>query len=705
VKIKLKIAFFILTVLAAQSAFAGKIENAFNALNEYNYFKAKDLFEKSFKKETSPAAYGLAQIYYRADNPFHSIDSAFKYVKIAEQTYGPLSEKKKTKYKAFGFDYLAILEARANISSEFYKMALQENSVLSFSRFIINHPWSNEVFVATHKRDSIAYSHVKEQNTSLAYQGFIDTYPESKLVNDVQADLNLANYKETTKSNSLVSYLDFLKKFPDNPYSGQAENRIYEIVTESNSIKAYYTFVTSYPNNRNVGDAWRRIYQLYMVDFSDQRIEQFKIDYPTYPYREELEIDMAYLQLKLLPFKSDVYYGFMDYNGAIVIPSMYEQLGFFKEGLSLAMKDGKYGFIDKGNRVIVPFLYESATDFEQGRALVEKDSKQGMIDRTGGIIFPISYSDLGAVSEGLVYAQKDSLYGYYDKNNTPRISERYQDAFPFLNGMAKVQIGENQAYIDEFGSQIVPPGYEEIDFFNDSLLIFIEEGLKGLMRKNCRVLQAAEYEEIGKLSLNRSLVVKNGLIGYIDGTGKNVIPCTFETYPNYIKRSQFMSNMAIVKSKGKFGVIDLNGKVIVPTIFEQIGDISSLIAFTKGKGWGFMDLTGKQVLSMDYDYAESFKDGLAIVEKLTLQGAIDPKGKVLIPLSFTSVDRISKELYLVSNGGKYGVYSNTGEMIVPLNYQQIRVYDKDFLVLTNQNELHYLYLPEKRIIQPIKDSE
>jgi hypothetical protein len=60
---------------------------------------------------------------------------------------------------------------------------------------------------------------------------------------------------------------------------------------------------------------------------------------------------------------------------------------------------------------------------------------------------------------------------------------------------------------------------------------------------------------------------------------------------------------------------------------------------------------------------------------------------------------------LVSVGAKYGVYSSSGEVIVPLNYQQIRVMDKEILVLTNQNELHYLYLPEKRIIQPIKDSE
>ena len=122
------------------------------------------------------------------------------------------------------------------------------------------------------------------------------------------------------------------------------------------------------------------------------------------------------------------------------------------------------------------------------KRIVEKDGKQGMIDRGGVAVFPIVYNDLGTFSDELVYAQKDSLYGYFDKNNTMRIAEKFDEAFPFNNGLAKVQIGENQAFIDAFGSQIVPPGYEEIDFFNDSLLIFVEEDQMGLMRKNCRVV-------------------------------------------------------------------------------------------------------------------------------------------------------------------------------------------------------------------------
>jgi hypothetical protein len=56
---------------------AGTIDKAFKALQQYNYFDAKALFEKALKKEPSAANYGLAVIYSRTDNPFHNLDSAF----------------------------------------------------------------------------------------------------------------------------------------------------------------------------------------------------------------------------------------------------------------------------------------------------------------------------------------------------------------------------------------------------------------------------------------------------------------------------------------------------------------------------------------------------------------------------------------------------------------------------------------------------
>ena len=57
-----------------------KIEDAFEALSIYDYFKAKKLFYTELKRAIkSAAAYGLAMIYRRTDNPFSNTDNASKY--------------------------------------------------------------------------------------------------------------------------------------------------------------------------------------------------------------------------------------------------------------------------------------------------------------------------------------------------------------------------------------------------------------------------------------------------------------------------------------------------------------------------------------------------------------------------------------------------------------------------------------------------
>ena len=678
---------------------AGKIEKGFIALKEYNYFKAKDLFEKSLKKNVAAASYGLAAIYSKNDNPFYSLDSAFNFVMKAEFSYGLISEKKKNHFKEFNFDYNAILDLRSTISSAFFAIAKSQNSINSYTNFIHVHPWANEIIEATTARDSLAFELAKKENTSIAYQYFLDNYPLSGILSIVQDKFNLAQYHEMTISNDLLSYLEFIAKCPNNPHILEAEDRIYEISTELNLIESYYSFIQSYPKNRNIHLAWRNVYQLYMAEYSDDRIIQFKIDYPNYPFIQELEEDLIFMKLNLLPYKNLSYYGFMDYSGEIIIHAEYEQLSFFKEGLALAMKNGLYGYIDKSNKVIIPFHYSAGTDFENGRAVIEIEGKKGMIDRSGNLVFQTVFNELGQISEGLSYGLKDSLFGYFDKNGNIRIPEKFEDAFDFNNGIAKVQQEGNQAYIDQFGTFVVPPGYKEISFLNDSLLIFEDDNLVGLMKRNCEVVIPAKYQEIGQLSNNRALFVENDLIGFIDGAGKIVILATFETYPNYLKRAQFGSNLAVVSQEGKFGVINNIGKTVVPIISNEIGELNSLTAFTKGSGWGFMDLSGKTIIQPEFDYAESFKDGTAIVEKLTLQGVIDSKGKILIPIAYTSINRLTKDLFLVSNGAQFGVFSMKGEMYVPLEYQQIRVIDKDFLVLINSNEVQYLYIPEKRIIQ------
>ena len=74
---------------------ADKITTAYNALNVYNYFAAKKIFEKSIQKKPTEASYGLSIIYSRNDNPFSNIDSAYKYIIKTLNCFNKENNKKK----------------------------------------------------------------------------------------------------------------------------------------------------------------------------------------------------------------------------------------------------------------------------------------------------------------------------------------------------------------------------------------------------------------------------------------------------------------------------------------------------------------------------------------------------------------------------------------------------------------------------------
>jgi hypothetical protein len=518
---RVKFIFILFLSMLSHKADASKIEKAYEALRIYDYFKAKKYFERSLKKHPAAASYGLATIYYRSDNPFHNLDSSYRYIVLADSTYQLLDEERKTYYVSItsSLDYVNIILLKTKISSEFFKQVAVQNMLEAYDKFLYDHPWANEFYTATHRRDSIAFSKMLQLNQSKAVEEFMRTYPYSEYFNRAKVLFEDLQYAELTKNGSIASYLEFISKNPKSIHVQDAEDQVFQIVTRSNTIEAFSSFVRSYPKNRNVGAAWRKIYELFMSTFSENRIDEFRVAYPNYPYVEELEVDIKNFKLQLLPFNDKGLYGFMDYAGNVYIEPQYEQAAFFNEGLALVMKGDKYGFIDKGNKLVVPFDYTSATDFENGRSVVELDGKFGMIDRSGKRIFPVDFKELGALSYGLAYAQRDSLYGYYDADFIQRIPEKFQEAYSFTDSLAKVQLGDNQAYIDIYGTNVVAPGYRSIEFFSDTLLIFEDNGKYGLMKRNCEVVLNAQYDRILKPVIDRTMVIQNGKIGYIDLSG------------------------------------------------------------------------------------------------------------------------------------------------------------------------------------------
>ena len=679
---------------------ACKIDRAFEALEIYDYFKAKKLFYKAYKRNKSAASFGLAKIYYRIDNPFHNLDSAKLYIQISEISIKDINSKKIEKLNQFGFNLKEVKKLKQKIGLSFFEIAKKTNTPESLNQFINEHPWSNYLDEAILIRDSIAFQIALKKNTSSEYQNYQIKYPKSLYIDKAIELYYQRQYFEYTSDNKLNSYTLFIKECPKSPYKIEAQNRLYEIITMDNKIESYENIINNYPTNVNVNQAWRKLYALFMVEFSEKRFEEFKLKYPNYPYIKSLEKDYQTSILKLFPFEKNNKWGFMNLNGKIIINAIYEEVGFFQEGLAAVALNEKYGFISKANKVIIPINLDGVFDFKENRALIEKNEKMGMIDRIGSSILEPIYEDIGPISENKLYFLKDSLYGYMDKNGKVILQEKYDEAFSFRGNKAHVFINGKEAIIDSLGNFYFPPIFNRVKEFTDSLFLVKEGDFWGIAKADSSIVLPCTFDDIGQLSNNLAHVVSNKKMGFINNIGEIIIPIKFDAPYNYQDICNFNLGFCTVVRNGKYGMIDTTGKIKIKYSYKQLGKSSELIAFRKSNLWGFMRHNGKKILSSKYNYAESTTNNIAIVQKDTLMGIINHSAKYIIPMTYNSIRLLNdSENYLLQMGNLYGVSSKYGKLILPVEFDEILPINSSYFKLRKNDKTIYYNMFDQKFIE------
>ena len=90
---------------------------------------------------------------------------------------------------------------------------------------------------------------------------------------------------------------------------------------------------------------------------------------------------------------------------------------------------------------------------------------------------------------------------------------------------------------------------------------------------------------------------------------------------------QYAEGYAKVRKNDKNGYIDITGKLVIPLIYDDALCFSEGRAAVSIKGkWGFIDSTGKEVIPMKFYEVYSFHEGMAAVNESKF-GFIDKDGK------------------------------------------------------------------------------
>jgi hypothetical protein len=171
------------------------------------------------------------------------------------------------------------------------------------------------------------------------------------------------------------------------------------------------------------------------------------------------------------------------------------------------------------------------------------------------------------------------------------------------------------------------------------------------------------YDDVYSFSEGLAMVKLNGKWGFIDKTGKEIIPLKYDG------AHSFSEGLVVVELNEKYGFIDTTGKEVIPLKYDDAWSFSEGLANVKLNGkWGIIDKTGKEVIPPKYDDAWSFSEGLAMVKLNAKYGFIDKTGKEVIPLKYDRAGYFSEGLVWIELNEKYGFIDTTGKEVIPPKY-------------------------------------
>ena len=168
-------------------------------------------------------------------------------------------------------------------------------------------------------------------------------------------------------------------------------------------------------------------------------------------------------------------WGFMDEQGRLLIPCVYDNAGKFHEGLAGVQRNKKWGYVDKTGSLVIQCIYDDGGDFHEGLAGVQRNKKWGYVDNTGQEVIPCIYDEVDDFHESLARVKRNNKWGYVDKTGKEVIACIYDEAGDFHEGLARVERNKKWGYIDNTGREVVPCQYEDAIDFDDREKAWVKE--------------------------------------------------------------------------------------------------------------------------------------------------------------------------------------------------------------------------------------
>ena len=325
--------------------------------------------------------------------------------------------------------------------------------------------------------------------------------------------------------------------------------------------------------------------------------------------------------------------GVIDADGSEVLPLTYEKLALLPNGTIAALKQGRCGVYDDKGKELLPFEYDQLFVCTDGTFLLQATSgKWCAADAKGQMLLPAEYGEIYDGSDGaFCVCNEDGSWQLVAAGGKPLSDNRYELLGNFDEGLAAAQSKGKLGFVNTKGGWIVPPIYDKVNRFAES----------------------------------RAAVCKGSKWGFVDNTGQTVIPIRYDGV-----LTPFSEGLAAVQDGGKISVIDPQGREVfrckykaifafkngvaeVRTVKKKLNVLKALFygasiglgqyslpssnLMDKNERRGYIDRTGKEIVSPKMTAVSLCQDGMIVAEKKGKFGAFDAMGNLRVPFEYDAL--------------------------------------------------------------------
>ena len=308
----------------------------------------------------------------------------------------------------------------------------------------------------------------------------------------------------------------------------------------------------------------------------------------------------------------------------------------------------------------------------------------------------------------LIPYRKGDKFGFCDPDKNIIVPPKYDSVEFFSESLARVKLNGKYGLIDKVGTEILEPAYKYLRH-SDDLIIIEQNGKYGAINLNLSsVVIPFRYDGIGQRFVtfdykpfSEGLEVVNiddewyfgfrregvppilpCLCGFIDKIGNEVIPL------KYHSAESFSNGLAKVSFNDKYGFIDKSGREVVPLKYDETSD-----SFEDGLAWvslngkhGLINYYGDEITPLIYDgIGELLSEDLIEIELNGKCGAIDKLGKEVIPIKYDYIGGFSEGLAEVRIDWEFGFIDKFGNEIIPPKYAQTASFSEGLACVSKGN--------------------